>query len=68
MIEVSTAPPWMPCRNSSAENNPSAALRRDQLVRDHEKRMLRAQILRHQRHAALLPPWLVTITSFLMPA
>ena len=32
MIEVSTAPPWMPWRNSSAENNPSGVPKRDQLV------------------------------------
>ena len=35
---------------------------------DGEKSVLRAQFLRHKLMAALLPPWLVTITSFLMPA
>ena len=50
MIEVSTAPPWMPWRSSSGENNPSGTPKRDQLVVTDEKPVLRAQILRDQRH------------------
>ena len=40
----------MPWRSSSAENNPSGAPKRDQLVVTAEKPVLRAQILRDQRH------------------
>ena len=68
MIEVSTAPPWMPWRNSSAENNPSGAPKRDQPVVTTSMPCCARRSCATSVIAALLPPWLVTITSFLTPA
>ena len=58
----------MPWRNSSAVNNPSGAPKRDQPVVTARSPYLARRSCATSVMAALLPPWLVTITSFLMPA
>src|SRR6516164_9617504 len=58
----------MPCCTSAATNKPAVVLRRDQPVVTTKSPCFARRSCATTLMAALLPPWLVTITSFFTPA
>ncbi len=68
MIEVSIAPPCTPWRISASVNRPSGWPKRCQLVVTASRPCWARRSCATSDIAALLPPWLVTITSLRMPA